>query len=112
MPTAPGAVRREHEGLLVEWSRASHRLLRWVVLIEGLQLLIGLGLAGWLLILHASTTTDAAGLLLVGYWALSLPVLGEQLRGSYASTPCTATWSCDSLNRSAPGRPRRSRHPA
>ncbi|MGA2257385.1 MAG: cysteine peptidase family C39 domain-containing protein, partial [Thermoguttaceae bacterium] len=76
---AQRAVRREHEALLVEWSRASHRLLRWVVLIEGLQLLIGLGLAGWLLILHASATADAAGLLLVGYWALSLPVLGEQV---------------------------------
>ncbi|MGO9114648.1 MAG: ATP-binding cassette domain-containing protein [Thermoguttaceae bacterium] len=76
---AQRSVRREHEGLLVEWARASQHLLRWVVLIEGLQLLIGLGLAGWLLILHASATADAAGLLLVGYWALSLPVLGEQV---------------------------------
>jgi ATP-binding cassette subfamily B protein len=76
---AQRAVRREHEGLLVEWSRASQRLLRWVVLVEGLQLLIGLGLAGWLLIVHASATADAAGLLLVGYWALNLPVLGEQV---------------------------------
>jgi ATP-binding cassette subfamily B protein len=76
---AQRAVRREHEGLLVEWARASQRLLRWVVLIEALQLLIGLGLAGWLLILHASIMADAAGLLLVGYWALSLPVLGEQV---------------------------------
>jgi ABC-type bacteriocin/lantibiotic exporter with double-glycine peptidase domain len=76
---AQRAVRREHEALLVEWAKASQRLLRWVVLVEGVQLLVGLGLAGGLLILHASTTADAAGLLLLGYWALSLPVLGEQV---------------------------------
>src|SRR3954454_8793983 len=46
---AQRAVRREHEGLLVEWARASGRLLRGVVIVEGLQLAIGFALAGWLL---------------------------------------------------------------
>ena len=36
------ALRREHEGLLVEWARASQRLLRWVVILEGLQSFVGL----------------------------------------------------------------------
>jgi ATP-binding cassette subfamily B protein len=76
---AERAVRREHEGLLVEWVRASRRLLRWVVVVEGFQIGVGFGLAGWLLLLHAGRLGDAGGALLLAYWALSLPVLGEEI---------------------------------
>jgi ATP-binding cassette subfamily B protein len=76
---AEAAVRREHESLLVEWARASRHLLRWVVVVEGLQLLAGFGLAGWLLLLHAGRLSDTGGALLLAYWALSLPVLGEEI---------------------------------
>jgi ATP-binding cassette subfamily B protein len=76
---AERAVRREHESLLVEWVRASQRLLRWVVVVEGLQIVAGFGLAGWLVLLHASHFSDAGGALLLAYWALSLPVLGEEI---------------------------------
>src|SRR5262249_36135809 len=72
-------VRREHEALLVEWARASLRLLRWVVLVEGVQAAVGFGLAGWLLFLHAGRAADAGGMLLLAYWALSLPLLGEEI---------------------------------
>jgi ATP-binding cassette subfamily B protein len=76
---AERAVRREHEGLLVEWVRASRRLLRWVVVLEGLQSAAGFGLAGWLLFLHAGRVSEAASMLLVAYWALQSPVLGEEI---------------------------------
>src|SRR5262249_31208849 len=76
---AERAVRREHEGLLVEWVRASRRLLRWVVVLEGLQTLIGFGLAGWLLFQHAGRVSEAGGVLLLAYWALNIPVLGEEI---------------------------------
>ena len=62
-------MRSEHEGLLVEWARASHHLLRWRVCVDGLQSTAGIGLAVWLLMLHASHTTDATGVLLIAYWA-------------------------------------------
>lgn len=78
---AEQAVRREHESLLVEWGRASHRLLRWTVALEGLQGLIGFALAGWLLMLHAGQVADAGGALLLAYWALNLPGLGQELAG-------------------------------
>jgi ATP-binding cassette subfamily B protein len=78
---AEQAVRREHEGLLVEWGRASHRLLRWTVALEGLQGLIGFALAGWLLMLHAGQVADAGGALLLAYWTLNLPGLGQELTG-------------------------------
>jgi ABC-type bacteriocin/lantibiotic exporter with double-glycine peptidase domain len=73
------ALRREHEGLLVEWARASQRLLHWVVAIEGLQSFVGFGLAGWLLFRHAGRETEPAGALLLAYWTLNLPVLGAEL---------------------------------
>jgi ATP-binding cassette subfamily B protein len=76
---AEQAVRREHEALLVEWNRASRLQLAWVVGLEGLQTLIGFGLAGLLLVLHVGRAGDAGGLLLLGYWALNLPVLGEEI---------------------------------
>jgi ATP-binding cassette subfamily B protein len=72
-------VRREHEALLVEWNRASRLELAWVVGLEGLQTIIGFGLAGLLLVLHVGRAGDAGGLLLLGYWALNLPVLGEEI---------------------------------
>jgi ATP-binding cassette subfamily B protein len=76
---AEQAVRREHEGLLVSWARASGRLLGWVVAVEGLQTAAGIGLTGWLLLLHAGRAGDAAGALLLAYWALNLPVLGDEI---------------------------------
>src|SRR4029077_3065135 len=42
---AERALRREHEGLLVEWARASFSVQRLVVWVEALQGLTGFGLA-------------------------------------------------------------------
>jgi ATP-binding cassette subfamily B protein len=75
---AEQAVRREHEGMLVDWARTSQRLLGWIVAVEGLQMAVGIGLTGWLL-LHAGRAADAAGVLLLAYWALNLPLLGEEI---------------------------------
>ncbi len=76
---AERTVRREHESLLVEWVRASRRLLRWVVLLEGVQYITGFGLAGWLIFQSAGHAGEAGGVLLLAYWALNLPVLGEEI---------------------------------
>jgi ATP-binding cassette subfamily B protein len=76
---AERAVLSEHESLLVEWARASRQLLRAVVTVEGLQALIGSSLAGWLVLQHAGRAVDLAGVLLLAYWALNLPALGEQI---------------------------------
>jgi ATP-binding cassette subfamily B protein len=76
---AQRAVRREHESLLVEWARASHRLLLWAIALEAVQMIVGYGLAGWLLLGHAGRIGDVGGLLLLAYWALSLPLLAEEI---------------------------------
>ncbi|HMB91098.1 MAG TPA: ABC transporter ATP-binding protein, partial [Rhodothermales bacterium] len=75
---AEQAIRREHEGLLVEWARAGLRLQKTLVGIEGIHQLAGLGLAAWLLFAHLSQGNVGTVLLLV-YWALHLPVLGQNL---------------------------------
>jgi ATP-binding cassette subfamily B protein len=76
---AERAVRREHESLLVEWMRASHDYLRAVVSVEAAQSLIGFGLAGWLLFDHLSRAGASGGVLLMVYWALNLPALGQEI---------------------------------
>lgn len=76
---AEGAVRREHESLLVEWVRAGMGLQRAVVAFEGVHAALGLGLAIALLLRHLGTSEEGGLVLLLLYWALNLPVLGREL---------------------------------
>jgi ABC-type bacteriocin/lantibiotic exporter with double-glycine peptidase domain len=76
---AERALRREHESLLVEWARASFSVQRLVVLVEALQGLTGFGLAAWLMLNHISRAGETGGALLLVYWALNLPGLGEEI---------------------------------
>ena len=76
---AERALRREHESLLVEWAHASFGLQRLAVWVEALQGLTGFGLAAWLMLDHISRAGEAGGALLLVYWALNLPGLGEEI---------------------------------
>jgi ATP-binding cassette subfamily B protein len=76
---AERAIRREHESLLVEWARAGLGLQRTVVVVEGVHALLGFGLTAWLLSDYVARGGDASGVLLLTYWALSLPMLGQEL---------------------------------
>ena len=58
---------------------ASRRLLRWAVIAEAVQAAVGFGLAGWLILLDAGRVVDAGGILLLAYWALNMPLLGEEI---------------------------------
>jgi ABC-type bacteriocin/lantibiotic exporter with double-glycine peptidase domain len=79
---AESAVRRQHEGLLVEWARSSLGLVRMSLTANGVQAFICLGLAAWLLVAHflRSGTATGADLLLV-YWTLKLPAISQSLTG-------------------------------
>ncbi len=76
---AEGAVRREHEGLLVEWARASRRFVRGALASEALQSALGFGFAAALILLDAGRAAEAGGTLLLAYWALNVPLLGEEM---------------------------------
>jgi len=75
---AERALRREHESLLSKWVGAGLGLQRLVVWIEGVQYVLGFGIAGWLLLTHVSHRESGSVLLLI-YWTLNLPVIGEQI---------------------------------
>ena len=74
---AERAVRREHEGLLVEWMRASLGLQRIAVMVGSVQSLVGFGLIAWLLMSYLGRGGEVSMVLLLVYWALNLPVLGQ-----------------------------------
>lgn len=73
-------VRREHEGLLVEWARSGRNMIQLSLLVEGLQSLICTGFAGLMLYQHFIRSGGVSGgdLLLV-FWVLKLPSIGQKL---------------------------------
>lgn len=77
---AERAVQREHEGLLVAWVRSLRGWIRGSVAADGLQGLLAIGLAAGLLVSHfrAQGGVGGADLLLV-FWVLKLPALGQRL---------------------------------
>jgi ATP-binding cassette subfamily B protein len=72
------AIRREHESLLAEWGRAALVAGRTAVAVQSLQAALCLLMVIWLLLARFAARGDAGGLLLV-YWALSIPALGQEL---------------------------------
>lgn len=74
---AERSVRREHESLLVEWARAGLGLHRAVVAFEALLVFSGYGLAAQLLFTHISRGSETGTVLLLVYWALALPAIGQ-----------------------------------
>jgi ABC-type bacteriocin/lantibiotic exporter with double-glycine peptidase domain len=76
---AERSLRREYESLLVEWAHSAFALLRMILFTEALEGLTGFGLAAWLMLDHISRAGEAGGALLLVYWSLNLPVLGEEI---------------------------------
>jgi ATP-binding cassette subfamily B protein len=76
---AEQAMQREFESRLVEWTRAGLHLQRAVVSVEGVQSLLGFGLAAGLLVAYLARGGEASGALLLTYWALRIPALGQEL---------------------------------
>ncbi|MFN0245026.1 MAG: ATP-binding cassette domain-containing protein [Planctomycetota bacterium] len=76
---AETALRREHEAMLVEWVRAGYKLARGTLAMRVVTSACGAAVAILLFFEHLSRAGATPSALLFGYWALSLPVLGEQL---------------------------------
>jgi ABC-type multidrug transport system fused ATPase/permease subunit len=76
---AQSELRREHESLLSEWARAGLSLQRSVISLETMQFVAGFGLAIWLLASHLARSGETGAVLLLVYWALNLPALGQEV---------------------------------
>jgi ATP-binding cassette subfamily B protein len=70
---------RQHEMQTSVWARAALDLHRGVVMVQGVQLSIGVGFAAWILTGHLSRQGVTGTSLLLVYWALRLPVLGDDI---------------------------------
>lgn len=76
---AANSLRRQHSVLLGDWTEASFSLQRAIVLTEGLQLVIMFGVVAALLLSHPITGTQMGSVLLMAYWALNMPALGQEI---------------------------------
>lgn len=76
---AERALRTEHEGVLREWYRSALDLLRWSVTAEAGQVALGFLLAVSLVALHLTGSDGSPEVLLLIYWALQLPTLGQRV---------------------------------
>jgi ABC-type bacteriocin/lantibiotic exporter with double-glycine peptidase domain len=77
---AEPAVRRRHEGLLVEWVRASRSQIAASLGSGALQMLLCVIFGTWLLIAHFTRSPNVSGAdLLLVYWTLKLPAIGQSL---------------------------------
>jgi hypothetical protein len=100
---AERALRREHEGLLVDWARA---LRGWIVAslaADGVQGLLCIGLAGGLVLSHFQQQGGVGGSdLLLVFWTLKLPALGQRIAG-LAETAAGLAQRADAPARAAAG---------
>ena len=76
---AERSVRREHEALVAEWTRAARGVVSATVGAEALQAAVMFGLTIALVSSYLARTFEPATVLLLLYWALSLPALGQEL---------------------------------
>ena len=72
------ALQREHATRLEEWARSAWQAARYAVRSEALVTLPGYALALWLLFDHLSGAPGSGWALLLVYWCLSLPALGQE----------------------------------
>lgn len=76
---AARALRREHEQLLVEWMRAGLDLVRTALTVETLQALVGFVVVVAIVARHSLAEGEVGAMLLLIYWGLRLPALGQQI---------------------------------
>ncbi len=77
--SAERTFRREHESLLVEWMRAGLDLAQAAVLLQGIGALLYSVFAVWVVFDYIARGGANSGVLLLFYWTLNLPALGQSL---------------------------------
>jgi ATP-binding cassette subfamily B protein len=76
------ALRASQMVQLKQWASAGLRMQRSVVALEALQMTLGYGLAAWIVFTGMRANGNAAALILLVYWALSLPEMGRVVAAS------------------------------
>lgn len=76
---AERSLRRGQETLLVSWTKARYWLQALSVAFEGVLMLVSYGLVVWLVASYLAGHERASLVLLVVFWALRFPILGQRL---------------------------------
>ncbi len=87
---AEDAMARDHAERLREWLAAARAALRAALTAETTQVVLGFGLAAWLLarfVGHGAPSVDPGRVLLVVYWSLALPGLGQEIASLVQQIP-------------------------
>lgn len=86
---AEASLAREHRDRLLEWRRAARGALAAALAAETAQSVIGFGLGAILVLrfLGRGGAADPGTVLLVVFWALSLPALGQELSAAVQQFP-------------------------
>ncbi len=79
--SAGGAIRQEHEARLVELYRTSRTVNSFSLAHDGLIALFNTLVAVVIVFFYISREREAAGVLLLLYWTLNMPVLAQRLAG-------------------------------
>ncbi len=84
---ADRSVRREHETMMVEFRRAFVGLLARSVTVDALDAILGVAVAVWLLFHYLGAGRDPTAALLLVYWALNVPAVGQDIAQSMREYP-------------------------
>lgn len=76
---AERSLRRSQETLLVSWTKARYWLQALSVGFEGVLMIVSYGLVVWLVYTYLMGNERATLVLLVVFWALRFPILGQRL---------------------------------
>lgn len=77
--SAEAALRREHENVLQEWVRASWNLTQWQAAAQILAMIIGFAGTLGIIFIYLASRGDPHEVLLLLFWALQLPAVGQSL---------------------------------
>ncbi len=84
---AERSISIEHESMLVKWSEAGRAFYTTNLAATGVQTLTSAVFAIWILFSYLRSGGDAGGVLLLLYWIMKLPVLGQSLAGAMQQYP-------------------------
>ncbi|TDF36367.1 ATP-binding cassette domain-containing protein [Alteromonadaceae bacterium M269] len=85
--SAENAIRHEHESLLTEWSRASYSFTYFRLSSQAVQTLLSTGLTFVLIVISLTTYGNSPFMLLLIYWALNLPRMGDEFAQAIIEYP-------------------------
>lgn len=85
--SAERSMRRQYEGLLVEWVRSVFELIRIDVLVSAVGGILGWVFSVWILVSYVQRGGEASSGLLLFYWTMSIPSLGQSLANQIQQYP-------------------------